>query len=171
MGVTIHFEGQLQDEENYKKLIENVHEFAAEYGLETTDIDEENKTLSRVKDEKDWDYTGPVKGIRVKIHDNCDPLIFEFDENLYMQEYIKTQFVGPEAHIIICEYLASVMPFFKEFNIFDEGEYFETKDKNKLEHHIDTVDSLIEEKLNENPNLSGPVRSPEGRILDLVSNE
>ena len=171
MGVTIHFEGQLHDEDNYKKLMKNIHNFITQYELESTDINEEEKQLSRVKDEEDWDYIGPVKGVRIKIHDNCDPLIFEFDENLYIQEYIKTQFVGTDVHIIICEYLESISPFFSSFIIIDEGEYFEKKDKSILEKQIDTVDRLIEEKISSDPRLTGPVRSPDGRILDVVSNE
>ncbi len=171
MGVTIHFEGQLHDEEAYKNIMENIREFVEKYELVSADISEECKNLSRVKDEEDWDYRGPVKGIRIKVHDNCDPLIFEFDENLYLQEYIKTQFVGAEAHVIICDYLETLSPFFNEFKIVDEGEYLETKDKERLENHIDTVDKLIEEKISTDPSLTGPVRSSDGRILDLVSNE
>jgi len=171
MGVTIHFEGKLKNENNYDLLIKNAYEFINQYELESTIINEDNKFLSRVKDERDWDYTGSVKGLKIMIHDNCDPLLLEFDTNLYIQEFIKTQFVGADAHIIICEYLESISSFFEIFVITDEGEYYETKDKLALENHIDTVDKLIEEKLKLDSNLSGPVRNQDGRIIDLVENK
>ena len=169
MGVTIHFEGQVRDEENYEKLLAEVVAFADNYGMEYSEIDDQIRTLSRVKDEKDWDYTGPVKGIKIILHENCDPLNLEFDKDLYIQEYVKTQFVGAEAHIILVELLRDFQKYFSSFQVEDEGEYWETNDKSVLEDHISTVDKLIDERLAEDPNLTGPVRSPSGRILDLVT--
>jgi hypothetical protein len=46
-------------------------------------------TLSRVRDEKDWDYIGPVNGIVIYLHEDCDPVRLEFDRDLYIQEFIK----------------------------------------------------------------------------------
>jgi len=171
MGVTVHFEGQLKDEASYKCIIEELIVFADNYGMEYTSIHEECKSLSRVREEEPWDYEGPVKGLKVVLDDNCDPLFLEFDEKLYIQEFVKTQFVGAEAHIILIELLRSFEKFFVSLMVEDEAEYWDTSDKELLEKHIAKVDSLIDEQLKNNPNLSGPVRSPDGRILDLVEND
>jgi len=113
----------------------------------------------------------PVKGIKIILDDNCDPLFLEFDENLYIQEFVKTQFVGAEAHIVLIDLLRSFEKFFVSFIVEDEAEYWDTSDKGLLEQHIAKVDSLIEEQLKSNPKLSGPVRSPYGRIIDLIEND
>ena len=60
MGVTIHFEGQLLDENAYQKLIEIVSSTARATGWQTEPIESKEVTLLRVRDEQDWDYTGPV---------------------------------------------------------------------------------------------------------------
>jgi hypothetical protein len=51
-------------------------------GWRTETIESKKVTLLRVRDEQDWDYTGPVKRIAVYLHEDCDPVRLEFDENL-----------------------------------------------------------------------------------------
>ena len=65
MGVTVHFEGQVKDEGNYQKLISEAVAFAKDCGMQYSEIYDNNKTLSRVKNEEDWDYTGLVKGVKI----------------------------------------------------------------------------------------------------------
>src|SRR5215472_6238803 len=72
MGVTIHFEGQLIDESAYRSLIDVAGRFAAEQEWLTEPIEISHTTLLRVRDEKDWDYAGPVKGISVYPHEDCE---------------------------------------------------------------------------------------------------
>tara|TARA_R110001592_G_scaffold32162_2_gene112770 strand:+ start:24489 stop:25007 length:519 start_codon:yes stop_codon:yes gene_type:complete len=172
MGVTIHFEGQLKnDEVSYKGIIEEAIAFADSYGMEHKPIYEACKKLSRVREEEPWDYEGPVKGLKIILDDHCDPLFLEFDETLYIQEFIKTQFVGAETHIIVIQLLRSFKKFFVNLIVEDEAEYWDTSDKKLLEEHIAKVNSVIEDQLKSNPKLSGPVRSSDGRILDLVEND
>ena len=99
MGVTIHFEGQLLDEKAYQELMAFVSWTAEVEAWRTEPIESQIVTLLRVRDEQDWDYTGPVKGIAVYLHENCDPVRLEFDENLYVQEFTKTQFAGIDWHL------------------------------------------------------------------------
>ncbi|HEX3094900.1 MAG TPA: hypothetical protein VHW72_19840 [Candidatus Angelobacter sp.] len=88
MGVTIHFEGQLLDDGAFSALIEAATTFAKEWVAERT-LRVAKCTLLRVRDEADWDYVGPVKGIQVFPHDDCDPIRLEFDRDLYIQQYTK----------------------------------------------------------------------------------
>ena len=44
-------------------------------------------TLTRVRDEQDWDYVGPVKGVVISTDEDCDHVRLEFDSDLYAQEF------------------------------------------------------------------------------------
>ena len=95
-GRYFHFEGQLNDEAAYKDLIRVVSSIANAEDWPIEPIASAEVTLSRVRNEKDWEYTGPVKGIVIYSHEDCDPVRLEFDRDLYVQEFIKTQFAGVE---------------------------------------------------------------------------
>ena len=89
MGVTIHFEGQLKNEAAYQDLVGLASSIAGAEGWPTEPIASGEVTLSRVRDEKDWDYTGPVKGIVIYLHEDCDPLRLEFDRDRTSKNWYK----------------------------------------------------------------------------------
>jgi len=167
MGVTIHFEGQLKSEGDYKQIIEKGIAFAKKVNSEVIELDSEFKKLGRVKDELDWDYEGQVKGIQIQPHENSDPLLLEFDKNLYLQEYCKTQFAGIATHISIIEFLKEIESHFNCLEVIDEGEFWETSNIELLEEHFDNCFNAIENAKEENPNLDGPYRIGD-RIIDLM---
>jgi hypothetical protein len=168
MGVTIHFEGQLTNQAAFQNLVGLVSLLANHHGWQTEPIASDEVTLLRVRDEKEWDYTGPVKGITVYLHPDCDPVRFEFDRDLYMQEYTKTQFAGVECHLKVIYLLRTVQPLFRELKVDDEGEFWETGDLAILQDHLETVEKMINEMLKENPAARTKVKEPDGRIIDLI---
>ena len=169
MGVTIHFEGKLIDDLAYQRVLEFANAFATHHGWPNEPIAERQVTLQRVRNEEDWDYTGPVKGITLHPHPDCDPVHLKFDENLYVQEYCKTQFAGAEAHILVIELLRLLKPQFRNLTVEDEGEYWETGDRAALENHIRRCAEAMRDILDQKPNAHGPVRLPSGRIVDIMS--
>ena len=169
MGVTIHFEGQLRGEEQYVALLQEVEAFAIARDWRFRPIDEAEMVLNRVIDERDVDYVGPVIGIELLPHPKSDPLRFEFDRDLFMQQFCKTQFAGSDAHIEIVELLRKVAPLFDKFDVFDEGEYWELGDRSILQTHLDTVDAMIAEGMRRDPTARGPIRFENGRVIDFVS--
>ena len=169
MGVTVHFEGQLKGEKEYKSLISFAEQFAIQNQLSVTTIEEHEVRLLRVKNEADWDYIGPVRGRKLILHANSDPLKLEFDKDLYIQEYVKTQFAPITVHLQLIEFLRSISKFFKSLTVDDEAEYWETNDSGKLRTHFQNCFQIIEETKAKNPALSGPVRNEDGRIIDLTS--
>jgi hypothetical protein len=171
MGVTIHFEGQFSSSNDFDKVVETAKTFAESNGLEYFLFQEENKLLQRVKDEQDWDYEGPTQGIQIQPDESSDPLILEFDENLYLQEYCKTQFADISVHILIIDLLRQIQPFFTKLIVEDEGEYWETSDINILQRHLDNCFQAIEDAKNENSKLEGPCRLQNGRIVDLMEHD
>ena len=111
----------------------------------------------------------PLKVIVLKPHADCEPLSFEFGEDLFFGNSVKTQFAPPEVHVGIINLLKSLQPFLKELHVFDEGEFWETQDISLLEEIQENCWTLLQEKLEENPSLKGPVRLKSGRIADLIS--
>jgi len=168
MGVTIHFEGQLKSAEAFEKVIDMAKRFSEENGLDYFLFQEDSKVLQRVKDEQDWDYEGPTKGIKIQPDQNSDPLLLEFDENLYLQEFCKTQFADVSVHILIVELLKKIEPFFQKLVIEDEGEFWESSDITLLQTHINSCFKAIEDAKRENSKLDGPYRLKDGRIADLL---
>ncbi|WPR70945.1 hypothetical protein SLW70_13535 [Flavobacterium sp. NG2] len=168
MGVTIHFEGKLKSDFEYEKIMLDAKAFAEANKMEHEFFTETEKLLLRHKDGEEWDYSGPTKGIRIQPHDNTDPLLLEFDENNYIQEYCKTQFADIAIHIKIVEFLKSVENYFDNLKVNDEGEYWQTADKGILQNRIDTCFYQIETLKQNDPTLDGPYKTEGDRIVDLL---
>jgi hypothetical protein len=170
VGVTIHFEGRLKSPAALAALESDVRAFAKESGWLTKPISESNALLKRVVNEQNDDYVGPTRGIEVQPHPNSEPLRFEFDRGLFVQEYCKTQFAGATTHVRIVELLHRVVHHFEDLHVEDEGEFWETQDEVLLERHIDKVNGLIDEMLRENRGAKGgPIRLASGRIVDVTT--
>jgi hypothetical protein len=63
---------------------------------------------------------------------------------------------------------ASHVMHFTSLTVEDEGECWETLNKETLEQHIVKVNSLIAEMKKSNPDLKCPVTLPRGRIVDRM---
>jgi len=169
MGITVHFEGRLRDEAAYVALVEAAARFAAHQGWGAQRFEVLNAKLSRVRDEVDWDYEGPTKGIELRAHPSSEPIRLEFDTDLYVQEYTKTQFAPPDIHMRMVALLDELAPYFQILEVIDEGEYYETRDEEVLRKHRDCCFEMLDEHLANDKSLRGPVRLPSGRIADLIS--
>ncbi len=171
MGVTIHFEGQLSSSNNFDKVIDVSKKFAELNHWEYFIFQEDNKLLERIKDEQDWNYEGSTKGIQLQPDSNSDPFILEFDENLYVQEFCKTQFADLSVHILIINFLKQIQPYFDNFTVDDEGEYWDTFDVKLLQQHVDNCNHASDEMKRENNKMNGPFRLKNGRIIDLMEDD
>ena len=169
MGVTIHFEGRLKDEPSFAAALAVARMFSDEHQWSCRPIDETHATLKRVRDEEEWDYSGPVKGLEIHPHVDSEPFRLEFDRDLYVQEYCKTQFAPIEVHVQVVELLNLLRPLFEKLEVIDEGEYFETGDLALLTRHRDSCFKVIEQYLAEPDKHHGPIRLESGRIVDIVS--
>lgn len=171
MGVTIHFEGRLRGSDAYEHLVRLAEGFAVQHGWRIESIAEVEVALCRVQNEEDWDYVGPTRGVALYPHEDCDPLRLEFDRDLYVQEFVKTQFAPIEIHLKAIELLRLVAPEFEALEVEDEGEYWDTSDLAVLEQHIRTCRQVLDGELKAHPDYAGPVRLPSGRIVDYMSRE
>lgn len=168
MGVTIHFEGKLKDAAGYEQLLTRVLAIARFENWLTETIEPVVTTLLRVRDEQNWDYTGLVKGIVIYLHEDCDPIRLEFDQELYIQEFTKTQFAGMQYHLKVINLLRAIQPFFLELKVEDEGEFWETADLSTLREHLEKCRAMIDEEWSKDPSAQLKVKDPQGRIIDLL---
>jgi hypothetical protein len=169
MGVTIHYEGRLKGPDSYSRLMEVARAFADREGWRVEPINEVQVTLQRVRDEQDWDYTGPTRGLTILPREDAEPMRLEFDRDLYVQEFVKTQFAPPEVHVKIVALLRALAPQFETLEVDDEGKYWDTDDIETLRRHIWACNRVLAEELKARPGLRGPVRLPSGRIVDYMS--
>ncbi len=168
MGVTIHFEGQLKSSTDYDKIMMTAKIFAETNAMKFSFFEASEKLLQRVKDEEDWDYVGATRGIIIQPHETSDPLILEFDANNYIQEYCKTQFSDIIIHSKVISLLRQIEDCFEDLQVTDEGEFWETENVELLTQHFNNYFLEIEVAMKENPDLNGPYRVEDGRIIDLM---
>jgi len=167
-GVTIHYEGTAASPEAVEKILAAVSAFARKNKWKIEDASAVKGRLQRVIDEKDKDYEGKITGVVIRVTDNCEPLHFQFGDDLFMQDYVKTQFAGADIHIQIVQLLESLRPLFKKIDVVDEGDYWDFHDKAVLEGHMAKIDSMIEDIKKKNPKAQGPLRMKSGRIADVI---
>jgi hypothetical protein len=176
MGLSFHYKGALQKPQYLKPLIEEVTDIAKanhwKHHLFEESFPNDTFTVGT--------YNDSVYGICVTPPE-CETVCFTFFSNgrmgafynlelskAYDSEYedeylsVKTQFAGPEIHIqllTIFDYLNK--KYFENFDLTDEGNYWETKNKtllldtfSKYTNLIDGFGSLLESiPLNEGENI------------------
>ena len=169
MGVTIHFEGRLRDLPSFAAVLSLARGFSDAHHWPCWPIEQTHVTLKRVRNEEDWDYSGPVNGLAIEPHTDSEPFRLEFDRDLYLQEYCKTQFAPIEVHLQVVELLNLLKPLFENLQVTDEGEYFETGDLALLTQHRNSCFEVIDQYLAEPDRYQGPTRLQSGRIIDITS--
>lgn len=171
MGVTIHFEGRIKDVDSLKDCLALARRFSEKHNWPVKSIDASRVVLQRVRDEQDCDYIGPVMGLEIYPHDDSEPIRLEFDKDLFVQEFTKTQFAPIEVHVQIVELMRRLAPFFENLRIEDEGEYFESGDLTALGNHRHRCQEVIDEYLAQPGRFQGPTRLESGRIVDLTERD
>jgi hypothetical protein len=167
-GVTIHYEGTAKDLPSARRAIEAARAEARKLGWVVQDANQATVTILRVIGEAQKPYTGPLTGVVIRPHPNCDPLFLQFGSDLYLQDFVKTQFAGPDIHIAIVGLLKTLQPFFRTLSVEDEGEYWNSRNRKALTEHMNFVNNLIADRKRANPSARGPVRITGDRMVDLI---
>ncbi len=165
MGVTIHFEGTVRDLAAVEKVRDAAVEFAVREGWLYHFL---NDSISGDQTEKLADELPIPPPLVLQPFPLCEPMLFEFDQKLRTQGWVKTQFAHHSVHVKIVELLRSVEEYFESLTVADEGELWQTGDEAVLREHFSVCARRIESEKTNDPNLIGPVCLRDGRILDLV---
>ena len=162
MGLSIHYQGNFKNAKLLPSMIEEVVDIAKTNGWEYFIFENEFPDSSFIKTpEKENLYgicvsppkcemvsfsflsNGKMCGLE-KLQINKELESLEDDENLYFLQ-TKTQYAGIEIHkkvILLFDYLNA--NYFEEFELYDEGQFWETKDEKLLEKNFNNYTNLIE---------------------------
>lgn len=170
MGITIHLQGNLKDRNIINSLVEELQDISKsmDWGWQVLDEDWSKPSTAKLSHtNRGAEIIGELslKGISISIHPRCEALSLYFDsegtlttpvsttlynegkierENIYST--VKTQFAPPEVHITIIKLLKYLKKrYIPNLKVFDEGEYWESEDKEKL---VDKI-NFLNEKMNQ----------------------
>lgn len=169
MGVTIHFQGTLQDKSHITSFIEELTDIAKTMNWQTQVLDEDwsQPSTAKLSSAKNGvEITGylALKGMLIHLHPDCEPLTLFFDakgcltspfdcalgndektkENSYI--FVKTQFAPPDIHITIIRLLKYLQKkYIPNLEVQDEGGYWDNEDKQELIKKLAFINDKIQE--------------------------
>lgn len=161
MGITIHFSGKLRSIDEMGAIRSIADKWAKRWKCEVFTIDDPWKELIRVRNGEVCMYESPVIGILLHPHPDSESLVFEFDSDLYMEFFCKTQFAPVQTHVDICDMLKEIEPHFEQFSVNDEGGYWETGDLGQLASKIRVISNVIKKVSNNDAALLAPYLNKE----------
>jgi hypothetical protein len=158
MGLSFHYKGALKKSQLLKPMVEEVvdiakanqwphHVFEEHFPDNSFTSNSANNTLYGIS------FTPPkcetvcltflADGKMGSFFDLNQPLSEKENEDRYV--FVKTQFAGPKVHILLInlfDYLSK--KYFENFDMYDEGNYWETKNEQLLEETFAKYTNLIE---------------------------
>ena len=167
-GVTIYYEGRAADTAAVERILVAASDEAKSNGWQSCEASSPDVSMKRIVDEKDVSYRGAIRGIVIQPQLGCEPIYLQFDSNMFMQDFVKTQFAGPEVHVQVVRLFKRIQPLLSSLKIEDEGGYWDSGNKATLQGHLAKANAMMVEMKMSKPSLKGPVTLPSGRIVDLM---
>jgi hypothetical protein len=168
MGVTIHFQGTLKDPGDATAVLAAAAEFAATHAWKTEPADSPRRTLVRKDGDSVKTVEGPVRGLILFPHADCEPVRIEIDRDGRFEDFTKTQFAGAKIHERVVSFLRRLQPLLASLDVEDEGGFWEKDDSKLLRKTIEDCAAAIEEARQESTGARVMVRLKSGRIADIV---
>lgn len=148
LGVTLYYRGRLAKNVSRHSLFSEAESIAVDNG---------------------WSIRRLASGgFVIHAHPDCEPITFDHDANGKVDDWVKTQYAGPEIHKQIVEFLTSISKLFVRFKVDDDTDYWTTRDGADLELGKRQVNEMLEDHLRRNPSTRSVVRMPDGRIIDII---
>ena len=150
MGLSIHYSGNILSREMIDPLIEEVSDISKIMGWEFhvfNDEDIKGVSFAPKKSEPVFLTFNPDGKILSAFNIICKDI---YDDVTLKKEWIftastKTQFAGIEAHIAIIDFLKHLSKkYMKDFTLFDEGNYWETGDKQILSKQFSKYEAALD---------------------------
>jgi len=196
MGIVISFKGKLNNPSLIYSFCNELSDIANDMNWQYEILDEDYckpNTAYIDNDNSKYNIKGhlPLKGICIPIHPDSEPLSFYFDKNGNIRniismvereneentsdhyEFVKTQYAPIDVHITIIKILKYVKEkYISNLYVRDEGEYWETKNKNILLEKI----KFLKQKIDEVGNIISDIdnnsnQSLENKIENILINK
>jgi hypothetical protein len=173
-GITIHFEGAVASDAGVQKVVDGAAARAQRNGWRVQRVGAgevatlDSVTLKAMEEIEGTNVPGEWRGVVLYPHEMCEPLYLVFGAKRKTKNHVKTQFAGADVHVKVVELLEALKPMFAELELDDEGEYASTHDRAKLERHLAAARAAMDGLRVNTPGARGPVKRPDGRILDIV---
>lgn len=72
-------------------------------------------------------------------------LLFDPDAKGKVDDWVKTQYAGPDVHIQISDFLSRISTFFAKLKVDDDTEYWSTRNREDLERGFQQVNEMLED--------------------------
>lgn len=173
-GITIHFEGTAANAAAVERMTDIAVARAERNGWRSQRIGDgqvatlDAITLKMLEEAQGSKELSDLRGVVVYPDDLSEPLYLVFASKLRTKNFVKTQFAGPAVHVQLVELLEALKPQFADLDVDDEGEYWSTHDRARLEKHLGAATAAMAAFRAQTPDAHGPVKRPDGRILDIV---
>ena len=168
MGVTIHFSGKLRSLEGMAAIRSIASKWAKWWKCKVIDLEDPWKELICVRNGEVCIYESPVTGIALRPHPDAESLLLEFDSELYMQHFCKTQFAPVQTHVEVIGFLREIEPHLEQFTVMDEAGYWENANRDQLERQIAFGLQLIQ-RVADDPRLIAPfLKEEDGGKVDRL---
>lgn len=181
MGITIHYQGKIRSPKLLPELIEEVQDIAIEnkwkYHVFESELPAEEYGKDSFEDELygitftppecemvDFTFlsTGQlcsVVGIKIYFEDEPNDIFIEWNS-------VKTQFSGPQIHIILVHLLEHIATkYLTDFKVLDEGEYWETRDEKLLIQKFDLLNGILRSM---ESNMEMIPKKPDEDLVDYI---
>ena len=174
-GVTVHFKGKLKDPSLSSEASAAACKAAKAHNWRWISIsDPGDPAIDSVTSKMLQEIVGSpnlstASGAVIYPHEMSEPLYLIFGERGEINNFIKTQFAGPDVHIGVVGVLDAIKPYFAQFDVQDEGRYWETRDRSILQEDMDSVLAQLNAIKAQHKNAVGPVKLEGGRIVDLTA--
>lgn len=167
MGITIHYNGRIRKTTDIDKLSLQLELAARDLGWPFERVDERilgtADYLQLTTDEDGWgEITAPIderwRGINI-LPPECESLTIAFNRAGELMDYLpmndtghyfatsylssKTQFSTVDTHIAVCNLLRLAAPYMAEWQVIDEGDYWQSGNRERLAELMGFLNDMI----------------------------
>ncbi len=196
MGIKIHYKGTINDISLIDDFCDELKDIASDMDWKYSLLDEDiyKPNTSYIDDDHQIKGHIPLKGIVINVHPKAESLSFLFDKNGLIRsivsmtyekdkaesyDSIKTQFAPVDIHMSVIKLLKYLKKkYIGNLEVFDEGRYWETENRELLTEKIDFLNKKMDElegvlnslERNENDTLESVVDRIEKILKDRYPN-
>jgi hypothetical protein len=172
-GVTIHFKGVAKNRTSIDRIVKIAQAFATQNAWKAELIGtgkpcQDGITVNVAKERLGAAFDGELHGIALYPHPMSEPLYLVFAKDRVLENFVKTQFAGVDVHVRVIELLHKIQPEFATLSVKDEGEYWASGNRKRLEALIASTGGALAKLKQATPGSTGPIKRPDGRIIDLM---